>query len=103
MVSNELFVCVLVIFTSAMACYGGRRIAGLSPVRLQTALWEFIGCLGAFAVFLLVNLMLGLAMVFMIRGTLGFMSVYVLADMMLVLLSALQGFIFQLWWLGSSG
>jgi hypothetical protein len=56
--------------------------------------------IGAFALFLTINLLLGLAIILIIRGFTHhyFMTVYELEDPILIVVSAAQGFVFQRWW-----
>jgi hypothetical protein len=94
---RESFVSILIAVTSVGAYFIGRSI-GLKPIALASALREAVECIGAFAVFLAINLVLGLTVIFLIRSTLIFLSAYVLVDATLILFSALQGFVFHLWW-----
>jgi hypothetical protein len=59
-------------------------------------LFEWIG---AFAVFLAVNVALGAAIIIVIRSlTRRFIGVYDLENPLILVLSAAQGFIFHVWW-----
>ena len=91
---------VSIIFVTSLLLYAATRDQGKSRqdifVQSFRALLE---CIGAFAFFLAVNLLLGLAIILIIRSsTHWFMTVYDLENPVLVVLSAAQGFIFQRWW-----
>lgn len=59
-------------------------------------------CIGAFAIFLTVNVTLGAVAIIMMRSsTYGSVSVYDLDDPLILIFSAVQGFIFQRWWAGN--
>jgi hypothetical protein len=56
-------------------------------------------CIGAFALFLTVNVTLGAVAIIMIRSiTYSSIAVYDVDDPLILILSAVQGFIFQRWW-----
>jgi hypothetical protein len=95
---ESFFIYILVAVTSAaMVAFGVLRL-GLRMDMLRKVLREVSECIGAFVVFFAINTILGIIAVFTFRGYVGFLSLYVVTDLMLVLLSAIQGFIFQLWW-----
>jgi hypothetical protein len=61
-----------------------------------TALFQ---CIGAFALFLMMNVILGTTAIVIIRSiTQRFIAVYDLDDLLILVLSAVQGFMFQRWW-----
>jgi hypothetical protein len=75
-----------------------RRVLGVSTV-IPVALRRLAECVGAFFIFLSLNVVVGLSGVFLIRlMTAQFVSVYVLDDATIVALSALQAVLFRLWW-----
>ena len=100
---NEVFIYVLVVATSLVTYFAGRRLFGLEYPALRSAVVEISEYVGACAVFVAINLTLGMVLVFLIRSTLRFLSIYVLTNEMLVVLSAFQGFVFQLWWKKGKG
>ena len=56
-------------------------------------------CLGAFVFFLALNMTIGVSVILLIRTTTSrFVSIYLLDDFMVVVLSAIQGVLFSLWW-----
>ncbi len=89
---------VLVGLTSVAAYLVGGRALGLAPAQLREAGRQALECIGLTVVFLCANVTLGLSAI-LISRTLSapFMSVYVLSDMSLVVLSALQGILFGCW------
>ena len=63
-----------------------------------------LGLIGVSAVFLVVNLSIGIAAILLVRFfTPWFVSVYILNDITLVGLSLLQGLVSGVWHLGSDG
>ena len=61
-----------------------------------------LGLIGVSAVFLVLNLSIGIAAILLVRFfTPLFVSIYVLNDMTLVGLSLLQGLVFGVWYRGS--
>jgi hypothetical protein len=92
-----LFLLVVAALTSAGACAVGVRW-GLRRDRLGPAVLGLCQLAGVALVFLALNVALGLAIVFLARGVLRvFVSVYVLDDVYLPLLSAIQAVIFESW------
>jgi hypothetical protein len=56
-------------------------------------------CVGLCVIFMIANVGLCVGIVFLIRGlTSTFVSPYIASDLTLVTVSALQGFVFRLWW-----
>jgi hypothetical protein len=99
---EHLFIVILAGSTSMAAYVVGVKGLGLSGSGLRVALYNTLECLGAMLVFLLVNLLVGMIAILTGRGlTGGFVSLYLAADIMLVVLSFLQALIFQ-GWLGVS-
>jgi hypothetical protein len=96
---NRIFPIFLIAITSLMM-YGATRSRGAAgPDFLFHCVRAMIEWIGAFALFLTINLFLGLAIILMIRTfTLHFMSVYDLENPVLIVFSAAQGFAFQRWW-----
>jgi len=93
-----MFVAILIGLTSAGACLAGARLLGVSRASLLPAGLRALEFVGISTAFFVVNVGLGLAIVLAVRGlTRGFLSAYVLGDSSLVLLSALQGLVFECW------
>ena len=94
---EQAFVILLVAITSAIAYAASSRNTITRSMR--RAIRTLVECVGAFALFLAFNLAAGAAIVFLIRGlTSRFIALYELQSLLLVILSAAQGFVFQLWW-----
>jgi hypothetical protein len=84
--------------TSAGACVIGVRRLGLPGDRLGQAILGMCRFAGTAIVFLALNVAIGLAGVLLARGILGvFVSVYLLNDAFLPVLSVLQAVIFECW------
>jgi hypothetical protein len=96
---RRLFVLGLIVVTS-LAAYGiAVKRPGVKDKSLRAAFGEVMECLGTSSIFLAVNLVLSVALILIARGLTGrFVSLYMAADWMLLILSVLQGFVFQLWW-----
>lgn len=88
----------LVVLTSAAAYLIGTRALGRSRQGLRSAVRKTLELAGLTVVFLVVNLAVGLAFILTTRAlSMRFVSAYVLSDVTLVVLSALQGAIFGCW------
>jgi hypothetical protein len=100
-VSIALIVAVVAL-TSAAACWLGHRWLGVDARSLAAAGWRAAETVGASAIFLAVNIAVGMAVIGAIRaGTGWFMSHYILGDVTLLVLSVLQGTVFT-WWHAST-
>lgn len=96
---NRLLLIGLVVLTSLSAYTVGVRQSGMRERSLSLAFVTVLECLGTFSVFLAINLGLGALIIVLIRSiTPQFVSLYIIGDIWLVVLSVLQGFMFQLWW-----
>jgi hypothetical protein len=91
---------VVVAATTAAAYLVGRRFFDRPRISFADPLRKGMECIGASVVFLSVNVALGLAVIFVVRTiTAHFISVYsAVANPSLVILSAVQGIMFRLWW-----
>lgn len=99
---DVIFVLMVLATTTYLAYLLTRRLAGSSGRSLRRASEITLECIGACVVFLGLNLALGVALVLLIRGlTPWFVSLYDVSDTILVVLSVLQGFVFQIWWRSS--
>lgn len=95
---HQVLVLILAGATSAGAYWVGHRGLGLSPGGLRAAIGRALDIVGASVMFFGLNLALGLTIVAIVRGFLsGFLSVYPLTDVSLLLLSVLQGLVFEGW------
>lgn len=98
----SLVVLLLVIVTSTGAYVLGRRGGCLRPGALGGAVGVVLECAGLAVLFLGANVVIGLGAILGGRAVTGhYVSVYVIADGSLALLSALQALLFWSWWRGS--
>ena len=98
MVLEQLFLLALVAVTSVAACAVGIAGLGLRPARLWEAGRFAQQLVGKSTLFFVGNLAIGLVCVLAIRGATGtFVSVYLLNDLTLGVLSAAQGVCFECW------
>jgi len=90
---------ILVLITSILTYAATKKFMIRDATSLRRAIHTLLECLGAASMFLVVNVALGIVLVLAIRSvTPLFVSVYLLNDLLLIVLSVLQGFVFQLWW-----
>src|SRR5262245_12452421 len=95
---QELLILALVAITSVAAYWMGRRRLGLAPAGLRPAVTRLLECLGLTVLFLLGNQALGIAAIVVARAvTGGFVSLYLVDDVSLAVLSLLQALLFA-WW-----
>ena len=98
MVLEQLFLLALVAVTSVAACAVGIAGLGLRPARLWEAGRFALQLVGMSTLFFVGNLAIGLVCVLAVRGATGtFVSVYLLNDLTLAVLSAVQGVCFECW------
>jgi len=66
---------------------------------MRAAIRALLEWVGTFAFFFAVNLILGVVVVFLVRTlTPRFVALYVLENLLLLVLSAAQAFVFLYWW-----
>lgn len=98
MVTEQVFLLALVAVTSVAAGVLGIVGLGLRPARLWEAGRFALQLVGMSALFFAGNLAAGLLCVLTVRGATGtFVSVYLLNDLTLGVLSAIQGVCFECW------
>lgn len=96
---EQVFVSVVIAITTALAYLITRRFAAVNGQSFRRALETVLECIGTCILFIGLNVALGVMLVFLIRGfTPWFIAPYVVSDLMLVVLSVVQGFVFQTWW-----
>jgi hypothetical protein len=96
-----LVMLLLALATSASACLIGMRRLGLRPADLGRAATQALECVGLAMAFLIANVAIGAGVILATRGLTGqFVSVYLVRDDTLVLVSGLQGLLFWTWWRG---
>ena len=94
-----ILVTLLVGLTSLTAYYGTGKIRAASARPIGEALRAFFEWIGTFTIFLAANLALGVMIILLIRGlTPRFVALYALENLLLLILSAAQAFVFQYWW-----
>ena len=96
--TQTAIILVLTASTSLAGYVMARRWLGLSGERLPEALARALELSGVSAMFLVLNVGVGVAAVLAVRGlTSRFVSIYFLDDASLVVLSAIQGVVFECW------
>jgi hypothetical protein len=85
--------------TSVLAYAATRGKSTVQTAFLREGISDLLEWIGAFGFFLMANLLLGLILIIMVRSaTRYFISAYDLDTTTLLIFSAAQGFVFQLWW-----
>ncbi len=94
----EPFLVIVAAITSVGSYLLGVRWRGRSPRSLRAALGQLLQCLGAVAVFALINLTLAAVLIVGVRTfTPWFVSLYLLDDVVWLIVSVLQGIAWSLW------
>ncbi|SRR6266446_6017283 len=92
------FMLTVVTATSLGAYLLATRRLGLTPSSLRIATLRMTEILGTALLFFMVNLAVGVTTVLALRATTGwFLSVYLLNDLSLLVLSGLQALLFDSW------
>ena len=90
---QQVFIVFVAAATSLIAFVTTRGSRDMDAVR---ALFEWIG---ASALFVLLNVVLGAVIIMLIRSlTTRFVALYGLQSLLLLAISLAQGFVFQIWW-----
>ena len=93
---DSLFILVLVTLTSLFAYYATHWN---NHTTMRDAIRAFFEWAGTFSIFLAINLLFGASIVLFIRTfTPRFVSLYTLQNVLLLVLSAAQAFVFHHWW-----
>jgi hypothetical protein len=96
-----IFAVGLVIVTSILAYSGSNRFRAQSGRPMSAAVRALFDWAGVFALFFAANLALGTVVILLLRGiTQRFYALYGLENFLLLILSAAQAFVFQMWWRG---
>jgi hypothetical protein len=99
--SEVIFAVGLVIMTSLLAYGGSNKYRARNARPLSAAVRALFDWAGVFALFLAANLALGVVVILLLRGiTQRFYALYGLENFLLLILSAAQAFVFQMWWRG---
>jgi uncharacterized membrane protein len=90
---------VLIVGLTSLGAYlVATRFTDLRRADLQGAVTETLECLGLVVIFFVANLSVGAALILSLRSLSGqFISVYIVDDVTLVILSILQGVVFHRW------
>jgi hypothetical protein len=95
---SSITLVLIVALTSLGAYLVATRFAGLRRAELQGALQETLECLGLVVIFFLANFVVGTALLLGLRALTGrFISVYIVNDATLAILSLLQALVFHQW------
>jgi len=95
---SSISLVLIVGLTSLGAYLAATRFAGLRRGDLRGAVMETLECLGLVVIFFLANFAVGTALILALRGLTGrFISVYVVNDATLAVLSLLQALVFHRW------
>ena len=93
-----LFILLLLGITTAVGYVIGVRALRLDPAALRFAWRQALECIGAGAVFMIANVALGFVVVLALRAAgAPFVSLYLVADPTVAMLSGLQAIVFQAW------
>src|SRR5688572_13284860 len=96
---DDIFIPLIVAITTSIAYLAGRRFVASSRMSLADAVRGLMECIGAFLIFLCLNVVSGVALILLVRSiTPRFVSLYALQDVLLIILSAVQGLLFRFWW-----
>ena len=96
---EQIFVALSVALTSIIAYQIMVRVGVTRRGSVRRAIVALLDYAGTFVLFLAFNLVVGAAIILLIRTfTQRFIALYYLDNLILVILSAAQGFVFQLWW-----
>jgi hypothetical protein len=95
---SSITLVLIVGLTSLGAYLAATRFAGLRVADLQGAVMETLECLGLVVIFFLANIAVGTALILGLRAFTGrFISVYIVNDATLAILSLLQALLFHRW------
>jgi hypothetical protein len=95
---QNTFIYFVAAFSSIVIFFLGIAHFGMKKRLLPRAIRDVVQCVGAFLAFFALNFTIGAILIFTIRGVWRFFPLYTLADAALLIVSAVQGCIFQLWW-----
>jgi hypothetical protein len=95
---SSITLVLIVGLTSLGAYLVATRFAGLRRADLRGAFLETLECLGLVVIFFLANFAVGTALILGLRGLTGrFISVYIVNDATLAILSLFQALVFHRW------
>src|SRR5215471_5443048 len=94
-----IFALGVAIVTSLVTYAASRKYHSRSARPMSEAVRALFDWAGLFVLFFCGNLALGLVVIFLLRGiTRRFFALYGLENFLLLILSAVQAFVFQMWW-----
>jgi hypothetical protein len=95
---SSISLVLIVGLTSLGAYLAATRCAGLRRADLRGAVMESLECLGLVVIFFLANFAVGTVLILGLRALTGrFISVYIVNDATLAVLSLLQALVFHRW------
>ena len=95
---SSITLVIIVGLTSLGAYLAATRFAGLRRAGLRGAVVETLECLGLVVIFFLANFAVGTALILGLRALTGrFISVYIVNDATLAILSLLQALVIHRW------
>jgi hypothetical protein len=95
-VVDLVFIVVVVVLTTAAGCMMTKQTVSVRPGSVLKALLALVDWVGAFVAFFAGNLLFGALVILVIRRlTPRFVSLYALENVLLIILSGVQAFIFQ--------
>ena len=93
---DNIFVLVIVAVTSAITYFGTQR---KNRAKIREAIRAFFEYAGTFSLFFVANVVFGFFIILLIRTfTPVFVALYALENVLLLILSAVQAFVFQRSW-----
>jgi hypothetical protein len=93
---DSLFIFSLVLGTSLFMYYATHWN---NHTRVRDSVRAFLEWAGTFSIFLATNLVVGASVIFLIRTfTPRFVALYTLQNVLLLILTAAQAFVFHHWW-----
>ena len=97
--NEEILVFAVTALTTTVAYGIGRRWMGFSRDSATNTVRVLFECVGAFVLFLCINVILEVGVIAAVRITTGLhFGFYGVGNIILILLSAAQGIAFRLWW-----
>jgi hypothetical protein len=98
---TELIFMVALVGATTLAAFAAAK--AFSPPSAAGSILQALSAVldwaGMFAIFLAANLMLGAAVILLIRAlTPRFVTLYALENLLMLILSAAQAFVFRAWW-----
>jgi hypothetical protein len=94
-----MFILFLVAMTSSIAYIATKKKDRQGISNLREAIGSLFEWIGTFSIFLIANLAAGVFVILIVRTfTARFLTLYALENVLLLILSAAQAFVFHQWW-----